>query len=243
MQEDAPSTISNTPPLLKEVSLPLETILASEDDSGKEEKTIVESPHHDAITSSPSLESTNCDVESLCDDHAHFPSDSNVSDVEQFDLLPCSCDEHTICVDCIDQKCHLLAKFREQALHNPRDNVLTKHGSFEEGESSPSASVDDKFESGHSLGLSETHVLHDFALHSSLSPTPQVSEDTLDDFKLITSPLVDACLHKFSHSQTLSCDLAPDILALDCNTNFVGLSEISEKAVVPCNTLYFITIL
>ena len=162
VQEDALSSISNTPPILEEAYPPLTTVLASENDNVIDEKIIVESPHiptiehahHDVISSTTTLEPTNCTVDSSCDDHVYLPIDSNVEDAEKIGQLSCSCDEHIICMNCIDRKCHLLVQFREHALHNTRIAIKNEHESFEEAESSPSASVDDKFENNHAIGLS-----------------------------------------------------------------------------------------
>ena len=169
VQEDALSSISNTPPILEEAYPPITTNLTSENDSGKDEEIIVESPHipkiehahHDVISSTTTLEPTNCTIDSSCDDHAYLPINSNVEDAEKIDQLSCSCDEHIICMNCIDRKCHLLVQFREHALHNTMISIRNEHESFEEGESSPSGSVDDKFENDQSIGLSDMHVLHD----------------------------------------------------------------------------------
>ena len=245
VQEDALSSIINTPSILEETSPPHTTILASENDNGIDEEIIVESPHipkiehahHDAISSTTTLEPTNCTIDSSCDDHAYLLIDSNVEDAETIDQLSCSCDEHIICMNCIDRKCHLLVQFREHALHNTMIAIRNEHESFEEGESSPSGSVDDKFENDQSIGFSDMHVLHDVEIHPTIFPTPHKSEDNNDDFHLITSPLVDTCAHECFNSQILSCDLPPDILGHDCGISCVDLNHVVDKRVVlVCDT-------
>lgn len=109
----------------------LTTILA-EDDSGMNEDIIVESPniskieydHHDAINSSTTLESTTCNVDS-CDNLTYLPSD-NVNDFVKIDQFPFSYDEHIICVNFINRKCHFHVQFCKHALHGTRIAIIMR---------------------------------------------------------------------------------------------------------------------